>query len=125
MATTSTDALILPVSTAFLFNLKSEYEFNKHIAGGNLFIVNNNGEDELLIGRDSAQKMSTKELQENYKVEKIHILPQMDYHLDLFIRPLDKNRILVADDNLTLITLLNGLNKVKNIEKKRNIQILK
>jgi hypothetical protein len=42
------------------------------------------------------------------------ILPQMDYHLDLFIRPLDKKRILVADDRKTLNVLKEGVQKLHN-----------
>ena len=46
-----------------------------------------------------------------FSCDKITILPQMDYHLDLFIRPLDKKRILVADDNKTLEILEEGFQK--------------
>ena len=50
-------------------------------------------------------------LQENFGVKKITFLPQMDYHLDLFIRPLDNKRVLLTDDSLTLKMLETGICK--------------
>lgn len=94
-----------PISTHF--NLK-KVDNQKHISGGNIFITNNNGIDELFIGEKELEKVTIPELKEKYNTEKIHILPQMDYHLDLFIRPLDNKKILVADDNLTLEVLEKG-----------------
>ena len=49
-----------------------------------------------------------------YSCDKMTILPQMDYHLDLFIRPLDKKRVLVADDRKTLDVLKDGFQKLHN-----------
>lgn len=89
------------------FNLP-KIDTQKHISGGNIFITDNNGVDELFIGEDELKKISIAELRKKYGVNKIHILPQMDYHLDLFIRPLDNKRILIADDNLTLQVLEKG-----------------
>jgi hypothetical protein len=48
-----------------------------------------------------------------YGVDKVTVLPQMDFHLDLFIRPLDNKRILLADDSMTSNILLSGLSKFK------------
>ena len=104
------------------FNFQKNLDFNNHISGGNLFIINKDGNDELLIGKDDVTKMSTTELKKTFQVKNIHVLPQMDYHLDLFIRPLDKKRILVADDQLTLTTLSNGLEKLKTYRKNYSLQ---
>ncbi len=48
-----------------------------------------------------------------YGTNKVIILPQMDYHLDLFIRPLDNKRVLLADDEMSVDILYKGLNKLK------------
>lgn len=86
-----------------------------HIAGGNLFIVNgNNNKNEIIIGKDVLELYNIEELKGMYDVENVIVLPQMDFHLDLFIRPLDKKRILLADDNLTLEILKNNLQKIKD-----------
>ena len=99
-------------------------DHRKHIAGGNLFIVNNNGQEDLLIGKNDATKMTISGLKYNYQIKNIHVLPQMDYHLDLFIRPLNNNRILVADDGMTLMTLINGLEKLKEYRKQHSLKLL-
>ncbi len=84
-----------------------------HIAGGNMFIVKNkNKEDELLIGEDELKNYSIEEIKSMYCVENITVLPQMDYHLDMFIRPLDNGKILLTDDNLTLNVLNEGFQKL-------------
>jgi len=84
-----------------------------HLSGGNIFIVDNNGTDEIFVGVNELKKFSIQQLKDNYEVETVHVLPQMDYHLDLFIRPLDKKRILIADDNLTLDILKKGREQLK------------
>ena len=84
-----------------------------HIPGGNMFIVNGEKGDELLIGENELEKFSLDEIEAMFGCKKITVLPQMDYHLDLFIRPLDKRRILVADDKKTLEVLKTALDKLK------------
>lgn len=95
----------------------SQTHVGNHLAGGNFFIVNNNGEDELIVGKDALEKFTLDDLKKIYEVNKVHILPQMDFHIDLFIRPLDKKRVLVADDNLSLQILKKGLNDFKTYTK--------
>lgn len=94
-------------------NLKNMQE-NIHIAGGNIFIVRGNKEDEVIVGNKELDFFSIEDIKAMYKVEKVTTLPQMDYHLDLFIRPLDKKRILLTDDKLTLETLNKGIQKLDN-----------
>lgn len=89
-----------------------------HIAGGNVFIVKGDNGDELLVGQDSADNFSINELKSMYNVDKVTVLPQMDYHLDLFIRPLDNKRVLLVDDTKTLEFLQNGINKIFDYMKK-------
>lgn len=82
-----------------------------HVPGGNIFIVKNDKVDEIIIGANELEKFAPEELLSMFSCNRMTILPQMDYHLDLFIRPLDKKRILVADDMKTLEVLESGLQK--------------
>lgn len=93
--------------------LNSLYQ-KAHIPGGNLFIVKDGKEDVIIVGKNELAKYDTEDIQEMYDVKNVIILPQMDYHLDLFIRPLDDKRVLVADDKITLDILHKGLQKFKN-----------
>ena len=85
-----------------------------HIPGGNVFIVKSDKADEIIIGANELEKFSAEEILSMFSCDRMTILPQMDYHLDLFIRPLDKKRILVADDKKTLEVLENGLQNFNN-----------
>lgn len=87
----------------------------EHVAGGNFFIVDNNGSDELFIGENSLNSLQTltiKDIEKKFNVKKVFVLPQMDFHIDLFMRPLDNKNILLADDNLTLKILEDGYEKL-------------
>lgn len=88
-----------------------------HIPGGNTYIVKGDYEDELIIGKNELEKYSVEEIKEIYNVKKVTVLPQMDYHIDLFIRPLDNKRILVTDDDLSLQVLKDGLEKLEKYQK--------
>lgn len=83
-----------------------------HISGGNVFIVRGDNGDELLIGEKELEKFSEEEIKSMYCVDKITVLPQMDFHLDLFVRPLDKKRVLLADDKLTYKILYEGFERL-------------
>lgn len=72
-----------------------------HIPGGNIFLVKNGNKNDVLVGDYELQIYSPDEIGGMYCTDKVIPLPQMDYHTDLFIRPLDKKRILLADDDLT------------------------
>lgn len=93
-----------------LFNQQKE----AHIPGGNVFIIKSNKVDEIIVGANELEKFTPEEILSMYSCDKMTILPQMDYHLDLFIRPLDKKRILIADDNKTLEILKDGFQKLHN-----------
>ncbi len=83
-----------------------------HIRGGNFFVCRNNGKDELLIleNREIYPQELAKKI---FNVEKIHTIPKMDYHIDLFLRPLDNGNILVSDIDMTKTGLQNGAAKIK------------
>ena len=80
----------------------TKFYHSTHIQGGNIYMVKGDKGDEIIIGENELKKFSLDEIGGMYNVEKITVLPQMDYHLDLFIRPLDNKRILLADDNMML-----------------------
>lgn len=82
------------------------------IAGGNMFFVKDNNKDTLLVGDDELRFLTPERIKQVYDVETVISLPQMDYHIDLFIRPLDNKNVLVADDGETLKVLREGRQKV-------------
>jgi hypothetical protein len=73
-------------------------KFGKHIMGGNYFLI---GDNEILVGEDELEKIDPQTIQKMFDVEKVHVVPQMDFHIDMFLRPLDNKRILLADNNAT------------------------
>ena len=94
------------------FNISLD-ENNKHLSGGNMFIINMGDKDQIFVGEAELDKFSLQEIKERYDSDFVHVLPQMDYHLDLFIRPLDEKRVLVADDSYTIRVLEKGLDEFK------------
>lgn len=94
--------------------LKNIYN-HTHVKGGNYFLTKNfKGEDELLIGANELKKFSTEELKQMFMTDKIHIIPQADFHLDLFIRPLKDKKVLIADDEMMLQSLDKGFKKIQD-----------
>lgn len=90
-----------------------------HLRGGNFFLCTNNGQKELLISEN--RKLYPDEILKTvFDVKKIITIPKMDYHLDLFIRPLDNGNILVSDINLTKKGLQNGIEKINKYIEKNN-----
>lgn len=94
-----------------------------HVKGGNYFLTKGeNGEEELLIGQNELKKFTIPELKEMFMTDKIHIIPQADYHLDLFMRPLKDKKVLIADDNMMCKLLADGFKRIQEmiISKPRN-----
>lgn len=92
-----------------------ETEREIHIPGGNLFLAKDKfNKDVAIVGEKDTRHYSPDEIIDMYDVDNIVILPQMDFHIDLFIRPLNNGKVLLADDNLTLNYLIDGLKKLKN-----------
>lgn len=90
-----------------------------HVRGGNYFIVKNkSGEDELLLGKDELEKFSPEAIKKMFNTKKVHIIPQMDHSLDMFIRPLNNGKILIADDELTKKAISDGLDKIAQYSQK-------
>lgn len=92
----------------------------EHIRGGNFFICNNNGREELLINKLKGN-YTEDVLKMAFNVERIHYIPSLDYHLDLFIRPLKDGKVLVADDSLTMKGLKTGIDKINEYLCKNNV----
>ena len=99
----------VPKDKVQLMLITDNPEENAHISGGNLFLVNNGSKDEVLVGENELKRgtLDHTDIMGMYGVDKITVLPQMDFHLDLFIRPLDKKNILITDDQMTLNVLHN------------------
>ncbi len=76
--------------------------YDRTIDGGNLFFTKNDGKNELFVGAEELQKNDIETLKQRYNVSKVIPIPQADFHLDMFIRPLNNKQILVADDRLTI-----------------------
>lgn len=97
-----------------------------HLRGGNFFITDKN---ELLL-HEARANYSLDELKTVFGVSAVHIIPKLDYHLDLYIRPLKDNIILVADEKSTEKMLKEGLSKLQtymanNTLTEEDIKILK
>ena len=75
---------------------------NNLIEGGNLFFVKNGGDNELFVGANELYNKDIESIKKQYGVSKVIAIPQADFHLDMFIRPLNNKRVLVADDRLTI-----------------------
>lgn len=92
-----------------------------HLRGGNFFVCNNNGKKEILIS-ENRQLYTDNLIKTIFNVEKIHTIPKMDYHLDLFIRPLDNGNVLVSDINMTKTGMQKGMEKIQQYIDKNNLK---
>lgn len=83
--------------------------------GGNFFYVKDtDGKDIVLSGKSNKGYMlHSTEIDDIYGVDKVDYIPQMDFHIDLFLRPLDNKRVLIADDTMTVNLLQKGIDAVK------------
>lgn len=91
-----------------------------HLRGGNFFLCTNKGKKELLIV-ENKDIYSDEVLKAIFDVENIIKIPKTDYHLDLFIRPLDDGNILVSDINKTKEGLQKGYEKIKEYFENNNL----
>lgn len=94
--------------------VKGNYEVCSHyIEGGNLFFMKNGNKNELLVGADDVKNTNLDKIKKLYGVSDVHIIPQADYHLDLFIRPLANKKVLVADDKETIKCVQKGIRSIE------------
>lgn len=87
-----------------------------HVSGGNIFLNQHNDGTDLLIGANELKNFSKKDLKRMYSTDNVIALPQMDYHIDLFVRPLKDKTILLTDDMLSLDSLEKGLEEIKSMD---------
>lgn len=93
-------------------------DFDREIPqGGNMYYVKDtDGKDILIAGQDAQKSIDKlKGAKSILGVDKIEYIPQMDYHIDLFVRPLDNKRILLVDDMQTLKVFQKGLISIKEL----------
>ncbi len=87
-----------------------------HIAGGNYYIVKNGSKNDLIIGKTSMGGIDENVLKSRFCADNIHIIPQMDYHIDLGIRPLINKNVLVCNDDLMIASIEAGIEKTKDFK---------
>ena len=88
------------------------YSFEHNIlpAGGNIyFIQNSDGSQKMLAGKNDYPIINNDA--KIFDVDKIDYVPQLDFHIDMFLRPLDNNRILLTDDDMTIDIIKNAIKK--------------
>ena len=91
------------------------------VKGGNMFFVKKGDKDIIIVGNDDCVK-AMKTLKKHDIVQ----IPQADYHIDLFLRPLRDGQIVVADDKLMLEILKNARkNLAKEYDLSTDEQLLK
>lgn len=96
-------------------------DFDREIPqGGNMYYVKDtDGKDILIAGQDAQKSIDKlKGAKSILGVDKIEYIPQMDYHIDLFVRPLDNKRILLTDDSLTIKAFNKGIKSIQKLLKK-------
>ena len=100
------------------FNLNSQILkniiSNTHIKGGNYYITQGSGKREILIGQNELKKFSIEQMKEMFQADSIHVIPQADYHLDLFLRPL--KGIIFESCNRHFVTISTAVGKNRTNE---------
>lgn len=96
-----------------------------HIAGGNFFISKNaKGKDSLLIGEDELAKFAKPEIKKMFGVDNVCVVPQMDNHIDLFLRPLNNGIVLVADESKTNGILQNCVKQLDALVMEKSLDLI-
>lgn len=95
-------------------------------AGGNFFYVKNtDGKNIVLSGKSNKGYMlHSTEIEDIYGVDKVDYVPQMDFHIDLFLRPLDNKRVLIADDTMTVNLLQKGIDIFKKYKENSGLNFI-
>lgn len=94
--------------------------------GGNFFYVKDtDGKDIVLSGKSNKGYMfHSTEIKDIYGVDKVDYIPQMDFHIDLFLRPLDNKKVLIADDNMTVNLLKKGVDIFAKLKENSGLNFL-
>ncbi len=94
------------------FKFNPGLEIKPHLRGGNFFIINKNGKQDMLLSENKKDIYPKEMLKGAYDVENIHYIPRLDYHMDLYLRPLKDGNVLVADDSKTIAMFNSGIEKL-------------
>ena len=92
-----------------------------HLRGGNFFVCDVNGVKKLLVGDNKADIYPQDLFKKIFGVDEICPLPRLDWHIDLFVRPLDNGNVLVADYTKTKDGLNRGLDILRQHAKRNDI----
>ena len=91
------------------FGIPQDYSVNYSI-GGNTFIgKNSSGERWMLVGEDEIDRIGKHTIAKTYdvKIKNIYAIPQQNYHLDMFLRPIGYPFVLVDNPSLVKKKLSN------------------
>ena len=91
-----------------------------HIRGGNYFNCNVNGKRKLLLSEDKLI-LPEEILKVFHDADEICPVPKLDYHIDLFLRPLDNGNVLLADNKATTESLNKLFNGYRNLLEQNNL----
>lgn len=94
------------------------------IAGGNVYYIKNKGKNELLIGKRDVRGKFLEDLKRDFDVSRIYKIPQADFHIDLFLRPLKDRKILLADDSLTVSSIANGIKNISTYLSENEVPVI-
>ncbi len=87
---------------------REKIPYRKFISGGNLFLLQDGNKEKILVGKSEKYKKAAA----LFPDKEITRLPQADFHIDLFVRPLKDNVVIAADDDMTLAILKNAERKL-------------
>lgn len=104
------------VISKFSYDIEKFFGFKniktrQHIPGGNYFVIDNYGKRELLLGYFHMGDLGR--LAQQLRINSIRLIPQADFHLDLFIRPLKNKTVLIADDKMWFNRVNQVIGKMK------------
>ncbi len=89
------------------------FKSEPHLRGGNFFICDVNGSKKLLVSDNKVDFYPQDLTKKLFGVEEICSIPSLDWHIDLFVRPLDNGNVLVADYKKTEEGLNAGLETLR------------
>lgn len=99
------------------------------LVGGNIYQMRNKfGYRCVLVGKDCEKNLDMHNTYELFRTNDITFVPQADFHIDLFVRPLKNGKILVADDIMSfrfLKYIEDNLDKFPNMTSEKALKFKK
>ncbi len=95
----------------------------KHISGGNFFLIKNGESNDIIVGTNEIikKRRTSKFFEDMFNTKNIFCIYQPDYHIDLGIRPLNNKNIIVGDDDLMIEKIQQVLKNIKTEKQFRNL----